>query len=319
MDDATVEYSRCSEAGSAEGSAAGSADDSADAAEAAALAEKIEKIRDLAERKRRTAFEFREQRKRRLAELRAEADACAASGVEMDQDRAAELDKILWAKHKQAEQTKENKIINEIKYKVTRKVSYEEHREEILERAKRRREEEAQLLRRSDAAGRSAWKFEVRAGCRLECNPGHCAACALAWNEGRHPVHARIRAAYEVQAQDELPMPVDAQEDAAFLHGLQRLWCRHDCSDYLVTRVKCKFHGECQRCTAVKRREQEQASAKNHFYEPHREDVRLSKERVRIKWRSWMDSWNSDRSEANGVRWRQDFERQLAEATARRG
>jgi len=120
MDDATVEYSGCSEAGSA------------DAAEAAALAEKIEKIRDLAERKRRTAFEFREQRKRRLAELRAEADACAASGVEMDQDRAAELDKILWAKHKQAEQTKENKIINEIKYKVTRKVSYEDKDKEII-------------------------------------------------------------------------------------------------------------------------------------------------------------------------------------------
>ena len=74
-----------------------------------------------------------------------------------------------------------------------------------------------------------------------------------------------------------------------------------------------------QKEAAVKRREQEQASAKNQFYEPHREEVRLSKERVRAEWRSWMDSWNSDRSEASGVRWRQDFERQLAEATARRG
>ena len=171
-----------------------------------------------------------------------------------------------------------------------------------------------------NAAGDAArYTFAVRAGCRLECNPGHCAACALAWNEGRHPVHARIRKAYEVEAQDEAPMPVDAEEEAAFLHGLQRLWCRHDCGDYLVTRQKCRFHGECQRCTAVKRREQEQASAKNLFYEPHREEVRQSKERVRAEWRSWMDSWNSDRSEASGVRWRQDFERQLAEATARRG
>ncbi len=125
---------------------------------------------------------------------------------------------------------------------------------------------------------------------------------------------------HEVEAQDETPMPVDAEEEAAFLAGLGLLWYEPKyCGDYLVTRQKCRFHGECQRCTAVKRREQEQASAKNLFYEPHREEVRQSKERVRAEWRSWMDSWNSDRSEASGVRWRQDFERQLAEATARRG
>ena len=205
------------------------------------------------------------------------------------------------------------------KIKERNEAHYQKNKYEIRAQQNERNAELRLARGGANAAGAARYTFAVRAGCRLECNPGHCAACALAWNEGRHPVHARIRKAYEVETQDELPMPVDAQEDAAFLHGLQRLWGRHDCSDDLVTRQKCRFHGECQRCTAVKRREQEQASAKNQFYEPHREEVRLSKERVRSEWRNWMDSWNSDRSEASGVRWRQDFERQLAEATARRG
>ncbi len=36
----------------------------------------------------------------------------------------------------------------------------------------------------------------VRAGCRLECSPGHCTACWQQYNEGLHPVHARILAVY---------------------------------------------------------------------------------------------------------------------------
>jgi hypothetical protein len=177
----------------------------------------------------------------------------------------------------------------------------------------------AGAARAGDAA---QYTFAVRSGCRLECNPGHCAACAMAWNEGLHPVHARIRKAYEVEAQEEtavVNIAGDAAEETAFLAGLGLLWCRHDCGDYLLTLQKCRFHGECQRCTAVNRREKEQASARNLFYEPHSEAVRQSKELVRAEWVRWLDSWVSEWAEENGVRWRQEFDQQVAEAAARRG
>jgi hypothetical protein len=48
-------------------------------------------------------------------------EECASAVVEMDGDRAAELEKILQAKQKQADQTKRNELLNETQYKVTRK------------------------------------------------------------------------------------------------------------------------------------------------------------------------------------------------------
>ena len=87
----------------------------------------------------------------------------------------------------------------------------------------------AVVVARADDAAQ--YTFAVRAGCRLECNPGHCAACALAWNEGRHPVHAQIRKTYEVETQEEttvVNIAGNAAEETSFLAGLGWLWCGHD-------------------------------------------------------------------------------------------
>jgi hypothetical protein len=163
------------------------------------------------------------------------------------------------------------------------------------------------------AAG-AAYTFGVLPGCKLECYPGACKACFN--SKDRHAVWVRIRAAYEIEARDEVSLPVDARAEAEFLAGLGRFWCRDDCGDYLKTRVKCRFHGECQRCSAVNRREKDCAAANTLFYEAHRNEVQESRDLAQAQFQCWLDSWKLEG--VPGAQWRAAFEQELVELTLRR-
>jgi hypothetical protein len=120
-----------------------------------------------------TSKNFRERQKERLAALRAEAAECAAAGVEMDRDSAAELELILQAKKKQADQTKFHKHMNEAQYKETRKRIYEEHRDKILQKAKRKREEERQIASGGSSSGRRGVALRRVGRLSRLLQPGH--------------------------------------------------------------------------------------------------------------------------------------------------
>jgi hypothetical protein len=140
----------------------------------------------------------------------AEAYARAVACVEMDPGRAARLEKILQAKEKQAKQVEDWKLKHEAHVKAARKRHYDEHRLEKLEDQKCFSEEQKELC--TGAVGGSATatsKFGVAAGCRCDCSPALCLACYQPLKEDRHPVHLRIRDAYEIKAVDEVQLPVD--------------------------------------------------------------------------------------------------------------
>jgi hypothetical protein len=265
--------------------------------------------------------DYNEKKKLRLQELQAEADACTAQRVQMDSVRAEELASLLAKKEKARQATKKWKKENVEQEKAVQQQYYQIHKPEILEHKKRQREEEnlvaCSLAGAAGAAGADgaggAYTFRVLPGCRLECYPGACKACFN--SKDRHAVWVRIRAAYELEAPEEVPLPVDARAEAEFVAGLGRFWCRDDCGDYLKTRVKCRFHGECQRCSAVNRREKDRAAAHTLFYEAQRTEVQESRDLAQARWQCWLDSWKLG---AAGVRWRAGFEQELVDLTLRR-
>jgi uncharacterized protein YgiB involved in biofilm formation len=79
----------------------------------AALSEEVALALAKGESRGHYAKDWKEKRKQEEAGLRAEADACAAAGVEMDAVCAARLAAILKAKEKQAKQTKDRKLTHE--------------------------------------------------------------------------------------------------------------------------------------------------------------------------------------------------------------
>jgi hypothetical protein len=167
------------------------------------------------------------------------------------------------------------------------------------------------------AAVGCAYTFGVLSGCNLECYPGACKACFN--SKDRHTVWVRIRAAYEIEAKEEVPLPVDTRAEAEFLAVMGRFWTRADGGDYLKTRVKSRFHGECQCCSAVNLREKDCDAANTLFYEANQTEVQESRSHQtevqeslsQAQWQCWLDSWKLEG--AAGARWRAAFEQELVE------
>jgi TPP-dependent trihydroxycyclohexane-1,2-dione (THcHDO) dehydratase len=286
-----------------------------------ALAAQMAKIAARKAKLQEYGKEYNEKKKLRLQELQAEAEECAATGVEMAPGRAEELATLLAKKEKARQATKKWKKENVEQEKAVHQLYYQIHKPEILEHKKRQREEEnlvicalaGSLAGAAGAAGGGAYTFGVLPGCRLECYPGACKACFN--SKDRHTVWVRIRSAYEIETQEEVPLPVDARAEAEFVAGLGRFWCRHDCGDYLKTRVKCRFHGKCQRCSAVNRREKDRAAAHTLFYEEQRTEVQESRDLAQAQWQCWLESWKNG---VAGARWRGGFKQDLVALTLRR-
>ena len=164
---------------------------------------------------------------------------------------------MLEKKEKARQATKAWKKENVQQEKVVQQLYYQIHKPEILESRKLQSEEEKELCAAAGLAGvggsAAAYTFAVLPGCKLECYPGACKACFN--SKDRHAVWVRIRSAYEIEAQEEVPLPIDSAGEEELVAGLELFWCRHDCCDYLKTREKCRYFGTCQRCSTVNRRE----------------------------------------------------------------
>jgi hypothetical protein len=68
----------------------------------------------------------------------------------------------------------------------------------------------------SNGAAAGGLHFGVLPGCRGMCSPAMCSGCLSLLRAGRHPVRQMCNEAYVIEAQEEKPLPVDAQEEAAF-------------------------------------------------------------------------------------------------------
>jgi hypothetical protein len=122
-----------------------------------------------------------------------------------------------------------------------------------------------------------------------------CAACLAALRAGWHPVRQRVNEAYVIEAQEEKPLPVDAQEEAAFRARAAMTLSEEGCR-VLETDLRtptCKFWGECRQCKEVKHKQRDFEAAQVAFYAEHHEEVDESHLQADRTWMEWVNSWSS--------------------------
>ena len=283
------------------------------------LAAEMAKIEERKAKLKQYTKEYNDKKKLLLQELCAEADECAAKGLAMDSGRAAELAMMLEKKEKAKQATKAWKKENVQQEKVVQQLYYQIHKPEILESRKRQREDEKELCAAAGVAGGSLLKFGVAEGCRGSCSPAMCSACLAALRAERHPVRQRVNEAYEIAAVEEQPLPICAEEEAAFRAAVASSTCQDGCK-VLETELRtptCAFWGKCRRCHAVEHRRRDAIAAQRRFYESHTAEVKESQRVAHAHWVQWLDSWLREPVQA-GVVWRAAFEQELAALIARR-
>jgi hypothetical protein len=268
------------------------------------LAAEMAKIEERKAKLKQYTKEYNNKKKLFLQELCAEADECAAKGLAMDSGRAAELAMMLEKKEKAKQATKAWKKENVQQEKVVQQLYYQIHKPEILESRKRQREDEKELSAAAGVAGGSVFKFGVAEGCRGSCSPAMCSACLAALRAERHPVRQRVNEAYEIAAVEEQPLPICAEEEAAFRAAVASSTCQDGCR-------KCRW------CHAVEHRRRDAIAAQRRFYEAHTAEVKESQRVAHAHWVEWLDSWLREPVQA-GVVWRAAFEQELAALIARR-
>jgi hypothetical protein len=114
------------------------------------------------------------------------------------------------------------------------------------------------------AASNSGPHFGVLPGCRGIVQPGDVLGLPVAaLRAGRHPVRQMCNEAYVIEAQEEKPLPVDAQEEAAFRARLAASLCAEGCRvlETDLRKPTCEFWGTCRRCHAVEHRKRDLFSA----------------------------------------------------------
>ena len=135
--------------------------------------------------------------------------------------------------------------------------------------------------------------FGVLPGCRSSCSPAMCSACFAALRAGRHPVRQLCNEAYVIEAQEEKPLPIDAQEEEAFRARVTASLCTEGCRvlETDLRKPTCEFWGKCRLCHAVEHRKRDLFSATGAFYAAHREEVDKSHRLSHAKWKELLNDF----------------------------
>jgi hypothetical protein len=212
-------------------------------------------------------------------------------------EEKAEAEKARIRKRKRADYIAQWRKKNPDKQKAINDKQYMTHKYEIrTSQNARYAEQKASREGRVGGAGggaASGLHFGVLPGCRGMCSPAMCSACFAARRAGRHPVRQMCNEAHVIEAQEEKPLPVDAQEEAAFRARLAASLCAAGCRvlETDLRKPTCEFWGTCRRCHAVEHRKRDLFSAQGAFYAAHREEVDESHRLSHAKWKEWLNSW----------------------------